>query len=99
MVVMAIVINSEWRIDSDQYNWILQKRIVSQDKDTGKNIKSYWENQGYYATLPDAVQGLVGLAIKVPDCASGVLDVLIELHQLIEERFPVDTPRRKIKNV
>lgn len=92
---MAIVINSEWQIDSDQYNWILQKRFVSKDKDTGLVIKDYWANQGYYATLPDAVQGLVDLAIKVPDSVIGVLGVLAELHQLIEKRFPVDTPRRK----
>jgi hypothetical protein len=92
---MAIQINSEWQIDSDQYNWILQKKIISKDKETGEVIKEYWANQGYYGTLPDAVKGLADLAIKVPDSVIGVLGVLAELHQIIDKRFPADTPRGK----
>ena len=50
-------------------------------------IKSYWKNQGYYATLPYAVQGLVDLVTKVPDRVIVMLGVLTKLHQLIEKVF------------
>lgn len=92
---MAIAINKEWQIDSDQFNWILQRKVIVKDKDTEAIVKDYWTNQGYYPTLPDAVKGLINLAIKVPDNVIGVLGVLADLYELIDKRFPVDTPREK----
>lgn len=86
---MAIQINEDWCIDSDQYNWILQKRVVTkkQDEEGNTSQKVTWRNEGYYPTLPDAVIGLVNQEIKIPADVQKVLAKLDELHSLIEEKF------------
>jgi hypothetical protein len=87
---MALLrIDEDWRIiDSDQYNWILQKRSIVQKTDNIENIgKERWSNEGYYSTLPGAVRALVDRSIKIPDDVNGVLDKLDVLTDLVNERF------------
>ena len=86
---MALLqINEDWRIDSDQYNWILQKRSIIQRTDNIENIgKERWNNEGYFPTLPSAVRALVNQEIKIPADVAGVLNRLDELTQLVNERF------------
>lgn len=86
---MALLqINEDWRIDSDQYNWILQKRTIITKTDNLENIgKEVWRNEGYHPTLPAAVAALVDKAIKMPPDVNGVLNKLDELIELVNDRF------------
>ncbi len=55
---MIIQINSDWRIRSDPYNWIIEKRRKG-------GVKERWNAAGYYGDLDRAVLGLVQRRIRV----------------------------------
>ncbi len=55
---MIIRINSDWRIRSDPYNWIIEKRRKG-------GAKERWNAMGYYGDLDGAVLGLVQRRIRV----------------------------------
>ena len=55
---MIIQINPDWRIRSDPYNWIIEKRRKG-------GAKERWNAIGYYGDLDGAVLGLVQRRIRV----------------------------------
>ena len=55
---MIIRINSDWRIRSDPYNWIIEKRRAG-------GAKERWNAVGYYGDLDRAVLGLVQRRIRM----------------------------------
>ncbi len=55
---VIIQINSDWRIRSDPYNWIIEKRRTGGSKER-------WNAVGYYGDLDRAVIGLVQQRIRV----------------------------------
>ncbi len=55
---MIIRINSDWRIRSDPYNWIIETRRKG-------GAKERWNAVGSYGDLERAVVGLVQLRIRV----------------------------------
>ncbi len=55
---MIIRINPDWRIRSDPYNWIIEKRRKG-------GAKERWNAVGYYGDLDRAVLGLVQRRIQV----------------------------------
>lgn len=55
---MIININPDWRIRSDPYNWIIEKRRKG-------GAKERWNAMGYYGDLDGAVLGLVQRRIHV----------------------------------
>ena len=55
---MIIRINSDWRIRSDPYNWIIEKRRAG-------GAEERWNAVGYYGDLDGAVLGLVQRRVRV----------------------------------
>ena len=55
---VIIQINSDWRIRSDPYNWIIEKRRTGGSKER-------WNAVGYYGDLDTAVLGLVQRRVRV----------------------------------
>lgn len=94
---MAVIqINDDWRINSDQYNWILQKRAVVKDTDIVENIgKENWLNMSYHPSLISAVKEIANQSIKAPAGVQGIADKLDSLYRLIEERFAGEPERNR----
>ncbi len=57
-LVVIILINSDWRIRSDPYNWIIETRRKG-------GAKERWNAVAYYGELDSAVLGLVQRQIRV----------------------------------
>ena len=57
-LVVIININPDWRIRSDPYNWMIEKRRKG-------GAKERWNAMGYYGDLDGAVLGLVQRRIHV----------------------------------
>ncbi len=55
---MIIQINSDWRIRSDPYNWIIETRRKG-------GVGERWNAVGYYGDLDRAVLGLVQRRIRM----------------------------------
>ncbi len=55
---MIIQINPDWRIRSDPYNWIIEKRRKG-------GTKERWNAVAYYGDLDKAIVGLVQRRIRV----------------------------------
>lgn len=75
---MIILINSEYRIDSDEHQWIIQQ-LPRQMKDGRRNPR--WRNIGYFKELDTALAWLAQRRIRLmPGTWEGVeaLPVLCE---------------------
>lgn len=66
--VVIIHINPDWRIRSDPYNWIIEKRRKC-------GAKERWNAMGYYGDLDGAVLRLVQRRIRVMEWRSACLGV------------------------
>ena len=55
---MIIRINSDWRIRSNPYNWIIEKRRTG-------GAKERWNAVGYSGNLDGAVLGLIQRRVRV----------------------------------
>ncbi len=55
---MIVEVNPDWRIRSDSYNWIIEKRRTG-------GAKERWNAVGYFGDLDEAVLGLVQRRIRV----------------------------------
>ena len=74
-------INSDWRIETDPYNVILQQRKVSE---RGKNIgEERWEAVAFCRTHKDALQAMVAFEINVPQEYEAIVEKIDELTELI----------------
>jgi hypothetical protein len=81
-------IDKDWRITSDERNWIVQQRRVIKKTDNAENIgKEVWSNDGYFPSVAAAARGLVEKAIKIPNDVQSVISKLDELHHTISHIF------------
>ena len=86
---MIIPIDENFRISSDQYQWIIQERKVAE---TGKNAgKERWVNVSYWGTVQGAVKGLSELMIRLHDSES-LTDALEYIEKLSTKLTQALTP-------
>lgn len=75
-------INKNWRITTDPYNVILQKKKVNT---RGKNIGTErWESAGFYPTHKDALKAMIEYEIRVPKEYQEMVGKIEELTALVE---------------
>ena len=60
---MIVPINEQYRIITDPYQWIVQKKRARKDKDD-------WESVTYHPTFQSAVQSLGELMVRRSDAAT-----------------------------
>lgn len=48
-----VKINKDLKIESDDYNWIVKKRIKKKNKD-----EHYWKSMTYHRSLEDALESI-----------------------------------------
>ena len=73
----GLVIGQNWRVGADTLNIILYRRQVN--KKTGKE---YWRAHSFYATVANALVGLVNQAVRDTELADlkTVCDKIDQLH-------------------
>jgi len=71
---MIIPVNDEWRINSDEYQWITQQKKVA-----GENSKNpgevTWESKTYHTTLTNCADSLKRRLIRLSK-GEGLADLL-----------------------
>jgi len=74
----GMAIGKEWRVGADTLNIILYRRQVN--KKTGKE---YWRAHSYYATVANALVGLVNQGVRDTELADlkTVCDKIDQLHK------------------
>ena len=74
----GMAIGQDWRVGTDTLNIILYRRQVN--KKTGKE---YWRAHSYYATLSNALLGLVNQGVRDTELADlkTVCDKIEQLHK------------------
>ncbi len=77
-----MAIGQDWRVGADTLNIILYRRQVN--KKTGKE---YWRAHSYYATVPNALVGLVNQGVRDTELADmeTVNKRIDEIHTQIGE--------------
>ena len=81
---MIIPINTQYRIVSDEYQWIIQ-RIRS------RKGKEDWQARLYYPTLKAALEGLGELMVRQSDVAT-LADALAEVENVATTLSQALTP-------
>ena len=71
-----MILNANWKIESDNYDVILKKRHRD------KHGEDVWSCEGYYSDLKQALIGFVNLNIK----ATGLKDIQ-EVQQEIDKLY------------
>lgn len=76
--VQGLVVGRNWKVGADTLNIILYQRQVS--KKTGKE---YWRAHSYFATVANALVGLVNQGIRDTELADmrTVCDKIDQLHK------------------
>ena len=71
---MIVPINEQYRITTDPYQWIVQKKRTRKDQDG-------WESVTYHPTFRSAVQSLGELMVRRSDAAT-LTEALVEVENV-----------------
>ena len=71
---MIVPINEQYRIITDPYQWIVQKKRARKGKDD-------WESVTYHPTFPSAFQSLGELMVRRSDAAT-LADALVDVENV-----------------
>ena len=71
---MIVPINEQYRITTDPYQWIVQKKRTRKDQDG-------WESVTYHPTFRSAVQSLGELMVRRSDAAT-LADALVDVEYM-----------------
>ena len=82
---MIIPINEQYRLTSDEFQWIIQKRR------TRKGMKD-WEARLYYPSLKAAVEGLGELMVRQSK-ANTLVDALAAIENIATALSQAVTPK------
>lgn len=77
---MQILINENWRVTADHYNYILERKNINQKADSKKFGEEYWVSDGFYSSVEDCFSGYLDKKIKESDVKS-----IKELIQLVND--------------
>ena len=80
----GLAIGQNWRVEADTLNIILYRRQVN--KETGKE---YWRAHSYYATVANALVGLVKQGVRDTELAD-LKAVCDKINQLRRDIFKVN---------
>lgn len=95
---MNLQINDDWRIRSDKYNYMLEKRTNIEAKDKNKQVipgEYIWNTVGHYTTLNNAVSAYPETILKrsdadgIAEAVQVVKDACKELSSALSPKFEV----------
>jgi len=61
---MLLNIDEDYRITSDNYNFVLQKRNDVKDKDTGEIVDELWRNKTYHNKVSKALDAYMDIKMR-----------------------------------
>lgn len=79
---MALLINDKWQIVMDKYNYILQRKCVRQNKETGENEVT-WSSVAYCRDLEHCCNYFMERHIKTAVDWPDLLNKIAEVKSLI----------------
>ena len=82
---MIIPINEQYRLTSDEFQWIIQKRRT-------RKGKKDWEARLYYPSLKAAVEGLGELMVRQSK-ANSLVDALAAIENIATALSQAATPK------
>ena len=85
---MIIPINQQYRIATDPYQWIVQKK-------RSRNGKEDWESQTYHSSIQSALQSLGEFMVRQSDAAS-LTDALVEVENVTTTLSQALTPQFQV---
>ena len=86
---MIIPINTQYRIVSDEYQWIIQRKRTRKGKED-------WQARLYYPTLKAAVEGLGELMVRQSK-ADTLVSALAAVEEVATQLSQVLTPKIEVK--
>ena len=93
---MIIPIDKDWRITSDEHQWIVQARKEYTKKGGGQYYR--WENKLYYSSLEGCVNGLYQLRLRLSgaegmeECIEAAKNICNGLSRALEPVIKVNLP-------
>ena len=86
---MIIPINARYRIVSDEYQWIIQRKRTRKGKEE-------WQARLYYPTLKAAVEGLGELMVRQSK-ADTLVSALAAVEEVATQLSQALTPKIEVK--
>ena len=86
---MIIPINAQYRIVSDEYQWIIQRKRTRKGKED-------WQARLYYPTLKAAVEGLGELMVRQSK-ADTLVSALAAVEEVATQLSQALTPKIEVK--
>ena len=86
---MIIPINTQYRIVSDEYQWIIQRKRTRKGKED-------WRACLYYPTLKAAVEGLGELMVRQSK-ADTLVSALVAVEEVATQLSQALTPKIEVK--
>lgn len=86
---MFIQLSENKAIKSDSYQFMLCKKVLKKDKDTGESSE-VWSPYRYYPSLQKAMLAIPNQELKESDASSlqECVDLMNEWKQLIQDKIP-----------
>ena len=88
---MELRLTDDYRLTTDAYNYILQKRRVIQDEESENFGKESWSNVSYHGRFKDVISKLIDLEIKQSDVTD--LQELEDLIFMVERDISLELER------
>ena len=85
---MIIPINQQYRIATDPYQWIVQKK-------RSRNGKEDWESQTYHSSIQSALQSLGEFMVRQSDAVT-LADALTEVESITTTLSQALTPQFQV---
>lgn len=96
---MNLQINKDWRIRTDNYNYMLEKRTNVQAKDKDKKVipgEYVWNTVGHYTSLNNAVSAYPETILKRSD-AEGIAEAVQIVKDACKELSSALSPKFEVR--
>ena len=90
-----IQINDDYRLSSDKYQWIIQKKKMRKDKKTGEKYQD-WEGISFHPTPTKAVQSISQMLIRTSE-AETLTEALERVDSVVTTLTQALTPYFDVK--
>ena len=77
---MEIKLSETWSIQKDQYNWILMKNRVVEDKNSKNVGTAYLQPVGYFSSISDLLRSAIERGMSDPD-----LRTIVDVKQYLDK--------------
>ena len=94
---MNIPLDENYRLSSDKYQWMIQKRIFVKDKETGEKVET-WKSQNFHPTPEGAIRHHANMRVReqeaetLTEALEKIENVVSKLSDALKLNFEIKTP-------